>query len=203
MVALNLDLSKIEVEKDSKVDLLPPGDYLGTIVEVECKETSSKSGHILVLLFKILEGEHAGKCFRDNLNIVNTSADSQRISLSRLKGILEKAGYANPSYLQDTDHMIGMTLLATLIDEKYTTSAGKTGVSNKVKKYAAAGTAAPGGTVVATPVTTPVVDPPAAPVVTPAAPAPFIAAPVVTTPTAGAPGAVPAAAPGGQFPWTK
>lgn len=216
---ISLDLAGHEAEKDSKVDLLPDGDYLGKIVEVDCKETKGKTGWILVLYFQVLQGEFAGKIFCDNLNIANVNADAQRISLSRLKGILEKAGYANPNHLADTEHMIGLTLLATVVQEKYTTQSGNEATSNKVKKYAAAGATSPGGTVVSTPAAAPVAAPakpaPLAAPVVPTSPAPLAAPvapsapvpPAVLTPAPSAPAApstpAPAAAPAaaGAFPW--
>lgn len=194
---LNLDLTQCQPEKDSKVDLLPAGDYLGKITEVDCKETKGKTGWLLVLYFLVMEGEHAGKTFCDNLNIANANADAQRISLSRLKGILEKTGYANPNHLSDTDHMVGMTLIASLVQEKYTTQSGNEVTSNKVKKYAAAGASSPGGTVVAIPAAAPIQ--PAAPAVAAAPSAPVASAAAGAT---GAAAPTTSAAPAaGAFPW--
>jgi len=198
---VQLDLSTVEAERESTVDLLPAGSYISQIVSVEGKETNSKQGHYFEVLFKVLEGEHKDKRFKDRLNIVHSNQDTSRISQARLKGILAKGGHKNPNYLGNTDEMVNLVVEARLEIKDYIDKSGEARKSNDVKGYKAVGNAVAGGVSIAPAVA------PVAPIAAPVAPVlaapvapPVIAAPT-PAPTPAAPAVVAAPAAAGAFPW--
>lgn len=187
---IDLNLSGVVEEKTSATDFVPAGKYEVEIVEVEMKENESTKNWRMDIFMRIISGDQAGKIVRDMLNPYHSNAEAQRISLSRIKGILFKIGHNNPEALADTDEMIGGKLIVDVIEDSFTNNEGEIIETNKIKKVHAADNAAPVAT-------------PAAPK-SPAKKAPAKKAPAASPnkPAASTP-AKAAPAPGKIAPWMK
>ncbi len=88
MAKLGLSLSDVKVQtgNTSGFSIVPTGVYTVCVGSSEVKDT--KNGSALILGYKILEGEHEGKLIKDFLNIVNPSAEAQRIAHERLATVV-------------------------------------------------------------------------------------------------------------------
>jgi len=88
MARLGLSLSDVKVQtgNTSGFSIVPTGVYTVCVGSSEVKDT--KNGSALILGYKILEGEHEGKLIKDFLNIVNPSAEAQRIAHERLATVV-------------------------------------------------------------------------------------------------------------------
>lgn len=64
-------------------DPIPAGKYIATLTESEWRDTKP-GGKMLVLVFTIAEGEHAGRKIWNNLNLVNPNDDAVRIARAAL-----------------------------------------------------------------------------------------------------------------------
>ncbi len=118
MAKLNLSLNdvKIQTGSTSQFSIVPTGKY--TVVVGSADVGSTKNGSSLIVGYAIVEGEHEGKLIKDFLNIVNTSAEAQRISLERLATI---AWCTNApmvkGVLADTDDLIGKEAFEVLVEQ--------------------------------------------------------------------------------------
>ena len=199
---VNLDLSGVQLQRESTTDFVPAGDYTVKCVSVDAAEAKSKSGHYFKLIFEVTSGEHTGKRLMDIFNVMHSNPDTQRIAQSTLKTFMTYGGHANPEVLRDTSELVTLTALIKVIAEKQTSDKGVEYDTNQIKAYKKqdGGVAAP---VVAAPVAVAPVAPVA---VTPVAVAPVVAPPVVAPAIVVAPAVVAtsvvAAAPAaGAFPW--
>lgn len=106
MAKLGLSLKGVELQKagTGEFTIVPSGTYTVNVGSVEVKET--KNGHALILGYKILDGEHAGKMIKDFLNIVNPSADAQRIALERLATVAWATNLGKDT-VDDSDELLG------------------------------------------------------------------------------------------------
>ena len=180
---LSLDLSQSQLMSSRIV--VPTGNYNLEVMSATAQSTS-KGGGMLVVEFKVLTGERAGTILKRNINIVNVSADAQRIAYAEVKTIMVAGKHRNPDMLGDSDELIGLKSNA-YIEEKPTSFINTRGetvqtTENEFKSYQEMSDVAQ--QVTAPPAGTPFPPPAGAPV-GPNPPAP--AAPVG----------------GSQFPWAK
>lgn len=74
-------------EDDRNFDPIPAGTYTMQVIESKLEDTKTGSGQMLVLTLEVMEGEHANQRIWDRLNIVNDSADAQRIAQRALANL--------------------------------------------------------------------------------------------------------------------
>jgi len=71
--------------------VLPAGDYLAQIIESAIEPTQS-GGEMLKLTFEVMEGEYERRRLWARLNIVNASAEAQRIAQAQLASLCKSIG---------------------------------------------------------------------------------------------------------------
>lgn len=82
---------------------LPNGWYAAEISKSEIKANSKKTGHILVMIFKIIDhDEFKGRTIYKNLNIIHANQQAQEISRKELATICECCGI--PA-IEDTEEL--------------------------------------------------------------------------------------------------
>ena len=72
--------------------MLPPGSYLGQIVESEMQLTKAGNGQYLRLVFEVLEGQYARRRIFDQLNLVNSNQRTVEIAQRQLSAICHAVG---------------------------------------------------------------------------------------------------------------
>ena len=103
------DSSTVEPQKD--FELLPPGKYTGTIVEVEVKQTKKGDGHYLKVEFQITDGPALNRKLWANINIDNPSPVAQQIGLSQLSGLCKACGVPQ---CRDEQELKGKSCIASV-----------------------------------------------------------------------------------------
>jgi hypothetical protein len=91
-MALLPDVFKPDEADDDPFAPIDAGWYEAEIIKSEMKVTNDKKGKYLSLCFKVTEGEHKGRMFFTNLNIVNNSETAVKIARSDLKKICTACG---------------------------------------------------------------------------------------------------------------
>lgn len=114
MAKLGLDLSAVKISTGSDFSIVPTGKYNVVVGSAEVKDT--KNGSALVIGYKIIDGEHEGKMVKDFLNIVNPSADAQRIAMERLATI-SWATDIGGSKLNDSDELLNKTPFEIVVEQ--------------------------------------------------------------------------------------
>lgn len=118
MAKLNLSLADVKVNtgNSSGFSIVPTGTYNVVVGSAEVKDT--KNGSALIVGYAIVDGEHEGKLIKDFLNIVNQSAEAQRISHERLATIAwaTNAPLKNGS-LEDSDDLLGKAPFSVAVEQ--------------------------------------------------------------------------------------
>lgn len=88
------DFKSVESEtRDFKP--MPQGEYMLEVLEAEKKQTKAGTGAYIKFKFKVVSPEKYNKRYVwDNVNVLNPNKDAQEIGLSRLKKMLELAGFS-------------------------------------------------------------------------------------------------------------
>lgn len=106
MAKLQLDLSQVKEQSNSGYSMIPAGKYEMKVVKTEVKDTKS-GGAMLVCDLEVQDfGDHVSKRIPYQLNIVNSSAEAQRIGLSQLKSLAIACHVKNPNAIGDSDELI-------------------------------------------------------------------------------------------------
>lgn len=92
---------------ENRSSLLDAGWYVAQIVKSEIKPTKDNTGKRLLLSFRILEGDDAGKMVFAGLNIVNKNPVAEGIAKQELANICDAAGV---EALQDTEELHGIPM---------------------------------------------------------------------------------------------
>ena len=112
MALLQTPIQANQLPKEQSFDALPAGDYAAVIDKTEIKTTKAGDGQYIKLQLKVTQGNHTGRVFWEQINIMNPNPTAVEIGLARLNSILE---IGNLTTLQDTDQLIGINLLCSLI----------------------------------------------------------------------------------------
>ena len=107
----NIDTSTVQYNTGSR-EPLPNGVYSLLVVRAQQKETNKKDGVYVEVEFDVTApAEFARRKFWDNFNIVNPSADAQRIGIEQLGKLAKAAGIA---VLQDDQELLNREVQAEL-----------------------------------------------------------------------------------------
>lgn len=119
MAKLGLDLSKVTEQSSSGYSMIPAGMYSMKVVKTEVKPTKT-GGHMLVCDLEVQDfGDHVSKKIPYQMNIVNNSAEAQRIGLSQLKTLAIACQVKNPNAINDSDELItGVEFEAEVVVEQ-------------------------------------------------------------------------------------
>jgi len=109
----------------------PPATYLALITKSEMKKTKAGTGDIIALTFEVMEGEHKGRLFFQNINFTNPSAQCQQIGRKELNTIMKACQLGE---LQDTSQLHGIAMMVDIVIEESVGYAPK----NVPKNYAPA-----------------------------------------------------------------
>ncbi len=111
---------------------IPVGDYLAEITKSTMETTKNGKGQYLKLEYKVLAGEHAGRVFWSNLNLVNDNAQTVEIAQKELATICKAAGKV---VISDSGELHGIPMMVKLGIKK---GDGQYLDQNTVKNYAVA-----------------------------------------------------------------
>lgn len=119
MAKLGIDLSQVKEQSSSGYSMIPAGKYEMKVVKTEVKETKT-GGAMLVCDLEVQDfGDHVNKKIPYQMNIVNASAEAQRIGLSQLKSLAIACHVKNPNAIGDSDELItGVSFEAEVITEE-------------------------------------------------------------------------------------
>lgn len=134
MAKIQADMTDVKEQGAYKYDVIPEGEYDLEIVSTEVKETKAKDGWYIILDLKVIEGEHTGKMLKDLINIQNKNKEAQKIGLGRLKKIAIIGGHKNPSYIDDSDEILGFKLSGKVYTQTSMHN-GKTYEESSIKYY--------------------------------------------------------------------
>ena len=78
---------------------IPAGSYIAQVVESEIKPTKNGTGQMMNLTFEVLDGQYKNRKVFGRINVVNQSAEAERIGQSQLSALCHATGVMQ---LQDT-----------------------------------------------------------------------------------------------------
>jgi hypothetical protein len=76
-----------ETQDGTSFDLIPPGDYVAQVIEADIRPPKSGDGHMLVLTWKVCEGEYEGRQVWETLCYRHSNPQTQDIARKKLKDI--------------------------------------------------------------------------------------------------------------------
>lgn len=140
MANLGQTFDPTEIPEDERsFDLIPSGQYEAQIVESEIADTKRGDGKMLNLTLEITSGQFERRKLWDRVNIVNPSAEAQRIGQRRLADYCEATG---AGAIQDSEQLHYKPMLVTVGVDKDKT--GEYPDKNKITRVKAlAGRSAP------------------------------------------------------------
>jgi Protein of unknown function (DUF669) len=131
MAQFNFDASQVAPQQSSGP--LPAGTYLAHIIESDVAPLKSGNGEGLKLTFEIIDGQFKGRKVWENLNIMHTNEDTQRIAQSQLSALCHAV---NVIKVMDTAalHFKPVKINVTVREAQ-----GMYKASNNIKGYESAG----------------------------------------------------------------
>lgn len=133
---LNFDASQVEPDKGR--DPLPEGTYLCMVEKAEEKPTSKPGGLQLVIVMRVLEGEHAKRQIWHRINLQNANAQCVQIGRAQLSSFCRATGVMTPKAPHE---FANRTLRVTV---RVAQRADGKGMTNEVAKVEPAGSAVAG-----------------------------------------------------------
>lgn len=110
-----LDLTNAQT---TELKPLATGDYNVAVKEADLKDTASKTGQLIKVVFEILDGDFKGRKIFKNFNVLNKSAEAQAIGQSELKALME-ASNAPSLVLHSPKDLLGLSCMAHVIPREY------------------------------------------------------------------------------------
>lgn len=113
---------------------LPKGDYVCTITESERRATNAGTGHYLLLVVEVIDGQYAGRKLFDRLNIWNPNEQAVAIAKRTLSSICNAVGVTS---INDSSDLHNRPLKVTVGIE---TRKDNGEFTNRIKGYKPAAT---------------------------------------------------------------
>ena len=129
------DVNDMPVQENRDFSPIPEGDYLVEIKTAEIKATKSGTGKYINVRMDVIEGKYTKRVLFSIINIKNDSDVAERIGRSQLGEIMRCNNIAT---LQDTDQLIGATMMVRVVIGEY-----KGEAKNEIKGYRSASGASP------------------------------------------------------------
>lgn len=129
------NVNDMPVQEDRDFQPLPEGEYMVEIKTAEIKETKAGTGQYINLRMDVIEGKYIKRVLFSMLNIKSHSDVAEKIGRAQLGEIMRCNNIAT---LQDTDQLIGATMMANVAIGEY-----KGQPKNEVKGYRSASGASP------------------------------------------------------------
>ncbi len=98
------------VEAAKNIQAIPPGDYTCLVEKAETKQTKARTGHILSIILKVVDGEYAGRKVFHNINVANPSAVCVKIGLGELASLSKAIGLQG--LVQSSAQLTGAVVIA-------------------------------------------------------------------------------------------
>ena len=111
MQNFNMPIVRSQLPQEQVFKPLPEGKYVAMITKAEIKDTKALTGQYINFKYVIVDGQHKGRSFFDNVNISNPNQEAVDIGLARLNTVLTIGGV---DVLQNTQQLINITVLATI-----------------------------------------------------------------------------------------
>jgi len=109
------DISWFNASAYNVYEPIPAGQYPAIIVQSEMRMNKAGTGEYLLLVFELIEGEHAGKRVSTRLNLKHPNPRAVEIASSKLASIMRAVGVTNP---QDTSELHDTPLLIQVVVEQ-------------------------------------------------------------------------------------
>lgn len=126
-----LNFNAAEVAPQTAMDVMPAGDYLAQISEVEYGENKQRTGEVLSLVAVVIEpAQFRGRKIFDNITVQHQNSEAARIGQSQLSGLCHATGQI---VLRDTNQLLQRTACIRLkieVDKE-----GKYPDKNRVQAY--------------------------------------------------------------------
>ena len=119
-----------ETNKESMADFsaLPAGLKIAAIYKSQYKATKAKTGHMLQLQLKVLEGKDKGRVFFENLNLDNPNPVAVEIANKTLNSICQACLKAS---VKDSEELHNIPMRVTLrVDAATATQPASNSVTN-------------------------------------------------------------------------
>lgn len=129
------NVNEMPEQSDGDFSPIPAGEYLVEIKSAEIKDTKAKTGQYINVRFDIIEGKYAKRVLFAIINIKNPSEVAEKIGRAQLGEIMRANNIAT---LQDTDQLIGATMLVRVSIGEYNGEP-----KNEIKGYKSASNASP------------------------------------------------------------
>lgn len=120
MARMNANLSSVsdqEVEEVGTWRVIPDGEYAAIVTESTYGYTKSGKGEVLGLKFKVIDGQHRDRSFREFFTIVHENKDTERIARAKLVSVAKAMGHPNPRHIMDSDELHNRPFMAVVTSE--------------------------------------------------------------------------------------
>lgn len=129
------DVNDMPAQEDRDFSPLPEDEYLVEIKTAEIKATKAGTGKYINLRLDVIDGKYTKRVLFAIINIKNDSDVAEKIGRSQLGEIMRSNNIAT---LQDTDQLIGTTMIVRVVISEY-----KGEKKNEVKGYRSSSGASP------------------------------------------------------------
>lgn len=133
MAELNFNIDTSSIDTTSNYELIPDGEYVFEIVSSSLDDTKDKSGKILKLSTKIMQGKHTGRIVFCNLNLVNKSQKATEVAWKMFASLWTCLAF--DTYPKDSTMLHGIPFLGLVVSEKGTNGYADKNVIKRFSKY--------------------------------------------------------------------
>ena len=134
MTAINFNTQQYEPEDFQSFSPIPDGEYLAMIVETEVKETQSKTGQYIKVVWQILDGEFKDRKIFDNITLANPNKQAEEIGQRRLTRLCVECGING--ILENTEQLHDHPMIVSVAIEAQKDDPNKK--NNRIKKFQSA-----------------------------------------------------------------
>lgn len=130
MADLGMTLDPNAVPEDERsFEPIPFGDYMVQAIETDVVPTKTGTGRRIAITLQVIDGPYAGRQIFEGINIVNASAEAQRIGQRQLADLCLSVDLPK---ISNSDELIGRPFLARIGVQP---ARGEYGPRNVVKRW--------------------------------------------------------------------
>lgn len=135
MADIGYSVSREEIDPSSfaNFDPIPEGDYEFLIIEADVVDTKDSTGKMLTFTAEVMDGEMKGRKVWGRLNIVNKSAQAQKIGREQLSKLV--LATAIDGAFSNSDQLLHQTFWGRVKLRTYKGNDGSDKVSNEFKDF--------------------------------------------------------------------
>lgn len=128
----SLSFNAEDFVEEQRFEPIPEDLYKAVIIDSEMRKTNAGTGSYLMLKFEVLEGAHAGRWVKTNLNLDNPNSKAVEIAQKELSSICRALGKKS---IQDSEELHHKALMIKVVIQP---GRGEYGPSNQIKAYSPA-----------------------------------------------------------------